>query len=392
MMSLKYRIVLTMTAATLLSQSGQAHDLEIDLLLGADSNPNELQESYQYINTAVAYGESRIELSHTPVRTGFYYQLEAESSLYQDDPGAISNPKYAEKTRTHADLGFKWRPRMKYGRARYKFEMNYSSRDTTFVDNSTGNIAVFNGEEIGDRFDAAWSGVSISGDLPISEEADFVFDLDAKDKQYESYETLGLSNLDYLQYDLEMGFKKWIWPRTELVTLINAGVRQFVDKRTRDDQGAIVANSDLQYTLLGVDNSLEYNFTDRWKWRLGFKIDQRKDNEDGYYDTTEGEVFTRVQYRNGNYVKFVFSAAYVNRRYDNIDQVLNITEEEMKDKEGYRIKGEFVRNMYEWTRVPFDLIFGFKAESYQNSNPDFTYDRDTAYFGVRWRPLDLLRK
>ena len=392
MTHLKFRAVLLVVATTLSLPSVYGHDLEIEFLLGADSNPNELQPRFEYINTAVPYGKSRIELSHMPVRTGFYYELEAKSSLYQDEPTAISNPKHGEETTAHADLGFKWRPRMKYGRARYKFELNYNARDTTFVDNSTGDIATFGGEEIPDRFDASWAGASISGEIPISEEANFVFDLDAKDKQYESYETLGLSNLDYLQYNLEMGFEKWIWPRTELITLISAGAREYVDKRTRDDQGAIVANSNLEYTFLGVDNSLEYSITDRWKWKLGFEVNQRKDNEDGYYDTSAAEVFTRLQYRNGKYVKFVFNAAYVKRRYDNIDQVLNITEEEMRDREGFRIKGEFVRNMYEWTRVPFDLVFGFEAVSYENSNPDFTYDRGEVYFGARWRPFDLLDK
>ncbi|MDH5233235.1 MAG: hypothetical protein OEY38_24550 [Gammaproteobacteria bacterium] len=389
-MKVSYLLETIVVMSIVAAQPLFAHEFEMELFTGGDTNPNELSASFD-VDTA-PYGFARATLKHMPARTGFYYKLDAKGSFYFADGDAVSNPKFANETRGEAVLGFKWRPRLKFGRARFKWDVYTGGRDTSYVRKSTGQIARIpeNGTilEIPNRFDAAWFGVSTSGVVPISDEADFLYDVYVEDKQYFEYTNVtSQSILDYQQSEIDIGFEKRIWPRTNLKTMIGAGVRIYQDRRAKEvDTGNDIPGTDLEFSFLEVENTLEYLITDRWKWQFGLDIDQRKDNEEGYYDTTQGQLFMRFRYRNQNTVKFLLSMSYVKREYDNIDQDPTLTDEELKEREGYRVRAELSRAIFEQSRLSMDVVIGVESNSYENSNPNFTYDQNRVYFGVRWHP------
>lgn len=404
MTAFRRRAATTLYALALVSPTGFCHDLTIDFLLGSDSNPNQMAETFE--PEGAPFGQTRIDLSHMPTRTGFYYDLEAEGSFYQTDEEAVSDPSLADETRTRVELGFKWRPQMDYGRGRFMFELFGQTKDSTYVDHSSGQIATFNritpplDEQIEDRFDYSYSGFFTSGSVPISTEAFFVYDIEYLQKTYQDYPNLeleGLDNLDYEQYELDIGFEKWIWPRTNLITMAGWGVREYLSKPAVDGDGYEIPGSVLGYTMMEIENAIEFELSRTFSWKLGFDFEKRHDSGDGFYDSTYAGAFTRVQYNNPGYVKITLYAAYSKRKYDNIEEAINadpddfMEEEDLRDREGYKVKLELVRNMYQWTRIPFDVILGAELKSYENSNPIFTYDRTQIYAGVRWRPFDVKR-
>lgn len=376
----------------LFTQSVIAHDLELDILTGLDSNPNKLTNTLDLDNGG--YGMERIEFSHMPIRTGYYYQLEVRSDIYKTGEETTYESN-AEHFNGKAELGFKWRPKGKYGRSRYKWEINHNTKDSVFVDRSTGDVPVVNGVAIGERFDAKWSGFDFSSTIPISEDADFIFNLDFKNKEYESYEELGLSNLNYKQADLDIGFEKEIWKKVYLKTLIGYSKRIYEDRRAREKNKTLIPDTDLEYTYLEAINAIEYRFAKRWKFEIGLDVDQRQDNEKGYYDSTQAKLITRLRYRNRDYVKFLLSARYLKRRYDEIGEdpavgtivTPGLNEEELeKSREGYRIRAEYIRRLTQRKILTLDLIMGIKYDSFENSNPIFSYDRAQTYVGLRWTP------
>lgn len=369
-----------------------AHEIEFELFSGSNTNPNKLPESFEV--DAATFGFAGLKISHMPVRTGFYYNLDAKSTVFLADEEAISDPQHADESRGEVELGFKWRPRFKHGRARFKWELYAGARDSTYVFRSTGEPAMRDldndgiDEDLGDRFDSTWSGFKTTMAIPISEEADFLFELDITDKQYELFEFPNLSNLNYQQAYMDLGFEKWIWPRTALKTMIGGGFRYYEDRRAKDvATGDDIAGTDLEYAYLEVENTLEYLITNRWKWQMGFEVQQRQDNEDGYYDSTTGKAFMRLRYRNKDAVKFLLSMSYGKRRYDNIDEDPTLLEEEMREREGYSVKAELSRTIFERTHLNMDLVIGVEANDYEASDPNFTYSQEQGYVGIRWRPF-----
>ena len=370
----------------------QAHEFEMELFTGSSSNPNKLSDNIEV--DPAPYGFASMKLSHMPVRTGFYYDIGAKGTFHVGDDSAVSDPSYADDSRGEATLGFKWRPRFKYGRARFKWEIYGGARDSTYIFRNTGQPATRDldndgiDEDLSDRFDYTWSGFQSSGNIPISTEADFLFDLEFEDKQYELFEYPNISNLNYQQFYTNFGFEKWIWPRTALKTMMGGGFRYYEDRRAKDvNNGNDIPGTDLEYAYLDVENTLEYLITDHWKWQTGFSVQQRQDNEDGYYDATEGDIFMRFRYRNSDVVKFLLSISYSKRSYDNIDQDPTLLDEEMKEKKGFRVNSELSRAIFINSPLHMDVVIGVEADFFKNSNPNFTYDESQAYLGIRWRPF-----
>lgn len=371
----------------LMSQTSMGLDLSVEIITGSDSNPNRLSDNFE-VDPGI-FGVTEVELSHMPRRNGFYFDMDGKFTSYLEDEDAVSDPAYANEARASAKLGYKWRPRIHYGRARFTFELYGGLRDGRYVRRSSGELArSLEGIDITDRFDATWSGFETAGRVPISEEADFIYDLYFEGKQYEEILGTTLSNLNYQQSEIDFGFEKRIWPRVNLLTMLGYGVRFYEDRRAKNQDGADLPGTELEFTYLEAENVLEYLITDRWKWQIGLDVDLREDNEQNYYDTTQAQLFTRVRYRNGDWVRFLFYASYINRKFDNIELDINngIDEEDLREKEGFRGKIELQRTVFVRPQMIFDLILGAEINSFTNSDPNFTYDRTQTYVGLRWRP------
>ncbi|GAB1264849.1 hypothetical protein NBRC116492_16580 [Aurantivibrio infirmus] len=368
-----------------LASNSNAHQFTWDIIFGGDTNPIFLDDSFE--TSVEAYNQSRFEFSHDAKDGGIYYTLKGDGSQFADNDEPLANSLNGDKILAKAALGWDWRPEFDYGEGQIKIELNYDHFDNVFVDRTTGRLARFNGVEVSDRFDYSAPGFLISTVIPLSEEADFILEIDGNDRSYEDYNLPGLANLDFQEVEIDLGFEKLIWPRTLVRTMIGAGKRIYVDRRGRADDGTIIADSELEFSYLEVENSIDFAITNRWHWITGFDIDQRKDSEGGYYDVTEGEFFTRIRYLNNEYVDFYFDVSYFKREYDNTDyNDFFVFEDEQKEREGYGLRAELVRNIIGrgWDRM--DLIIGISADSFENEDPVYTYDRGQAYVGIRWRP------
>lgn len=397
---MKFLSNIVVIAAMLVAMSSHAHEFELEFLTGSDSNPNRLSDELIIDQTTQEvieldpgiFGTTSIKFSHTPRNTGFYYDLDARNTSYYADDDADSSPQHADEVRGSLDLGFRWRPRLPYGRARFIWGLYGGSRDSTYVRKSTGRIArtpeAPGGISLEDRFDKTWVGFESSGRIGLPNDADFVFDWYVEDNQYEEILGANISNLNYTQAELDIGFEKWVWPSVQLITMVGVGARNYEDRRAKDEDGDDLPGTDLSFVLSEVDFSLEYLITDRWKFQIGLDLDSRIDNELGYYDTTQRQLYTRFRYRNGDFVRFLIYLSYVTRKFDNIEEsvVAGIDEEDLREREGYRGRIELQRALMTRDIWRFDLILGVEAASFDNSNPNFTYSRNQAYLGFRWQP------
>jgi len=381
------QIFLLFSLVASVANSVSAHQFTWDIIFGSDSNPLYLDETFD--TSVEAYNQSRFEFSHDPKDGGIYYTLGGEGNQFADNKEVIGNSLNGDKILAKFALGYDWRPTFDNGEGQVRFEINYDHFDNVFVDRSTGRLARFNNaDEVSDRFDYGAPGFLFSTVIPISEKADFILQIDGNDRAYEFYDIPGLSNLDFQEIEIDLGFEKLIWPRTLVKTMIGAGKRIYVDRRARRlVDGSFILDSDLEFSYLEVANSVDFSITDRWHWITGFDVDQRQDNKEGYHDVTNGEFFTRIRYINSEYVDFYFDVSYFKREYDNIDDNNILTfEEELKEREGYGVRAELVRNIIGrgWDRM--DLILGISVDSFEHDDPVYTYDRGQAYVGIRWRP------
>ncbi|GAB1256784.1 hypothetical protein NBRC116494_12860 [Aurantivibrio plasticivorans] len=383
--------------AGLLGAAGNAvaHDFTIDIINGVDSNPNKLTDTLDLDNGA--FSETRFELSHTPGFTGYYYEVHIRNTDYVTGEETTSEDN-TEELDANLDLGWKWRPKTKNGRATYRWEVNVNRKDSVYVDRSTGDVKTWYDVPIGERFDATWVEVKTNGKVPLSEDAKFVYELKVKDKDYYDYQDEEFfylsgnpapppSNLDYQQADLELGFEKEIWPNTQFENSIVFARRNYTDRRAKDEDGNEILNSDLSYRYLEAKNGLDHRIAKRWKFKWGLNVYQRLDNEDGYYDSLAGKAYMRLRYRNGDYVRFTLGLSYNHRRYDNAIDDVNAEEESGRRREGFRFEAELIRRIVRKKFINLDVIIGARYEDFDNSNLKFAYDRGQIYGGIRWQPF-----
>ena len=344
--------------------------------IGYDDNPFKLSDANNDDEGALLDAGLRVEQS-----LGGNFALDARVRHIVADGGSED----ASRTTYSAILEYETDSELFGKPAELLFHGRVAGMDKTFVSRNTGSVGVFAGTQVPDRFD--YTSFELRGrlDLDVSDTSTLRFQLDVRDRNYEDYTAIGLSNLDYQQV-----FGNFVWryqpSDTHDIRLGAAlGQRAYDNRQGRALDGTFVPDSNLDFTFFNADASWKYDLNNKSDIRFSYRYNTREDSVGGYFDTTRHTGTLRYRYRPGRDNRFAAELGFTDFTYDNIpaSAIIN-NEENLGPNDGLSGSLSYDRRLFENDDRDLWLETKIAYEDFDSDNVNFVYDRSVLQVGLKY--------
>ena len=263
------------------------------------------------------------------------------------------------------------------------FHLRSAGLDRTFVSRNTGQIGQFGGASIPDRFDRNSIELRARADVELTDLWTLRLQGDARHRAYESYESLGLSNLDYNQVFAHARLRYQADDSVDAQIGGSLGQRVYDDRRGRALNTGFINGTDLEFTYVNFDASWEYQVHPGHEIRLAYSFDVRDDNVSGYYDTSLHRWRLRYRYRPSWGNRFTAEFEHRDFDYDNIPAALILDEEEgVAPNTGTSLSLTYDRRIVDEDDREVWLGASVTYDDFSSPNTAFNYDRWIFRLGV----------
>lgn len=350
---------------------------EYRVVSGIDDNPYRLAGGggEQAIFTAVSVDQ---ELSkYIGKNNRMFFDVGGDGMLYQGDFKDAT--RWSARTR----VGFKSKQRSPEAfHFKTRLQVEGELRRKTYVERSTGVVADFGGQEIGDRFDTNTLRFRTVIDAKPLRWARTILDVSAERVNYvEDYAALGMSELDYEQGTAVAEFKFKVADPLTFSIAAPVSLRRYLDRRARDIDGNQIPNSDLEYTYYALEAGLVIKPSSAFRLSLNASHEERDDNESGYYDRTRQKMALNVRWAFGHNLLRLRGAYSTRELRADAPAVTNDPGDYGRTRDGYSARFVFERR-FGIHRLPTFAFLELRYQSYDNSDPVYAYDRGIAVLGV----------
>ncbi len=361
----------------MLSSPVYSEILSLELDSGYDSNPFQFSEQHPIESTS--FTEARVKYRQR-FEPGFFLIGNLKSSFYS------AEAEDANETRFNFGGGIKNKYKIFSAKSSYKLELRYYMQDKTYVSKITGAIATFSGQSIADRYDSNWA--NIKGSTKINFNRTFALEVkgEYRDKNYESFESLGLSNLDYVQNFAVGEFTYTTDKDNRFQISAEVGLREYDNRIAKLLDGTEIVGSNLEYDYQKFSFDFR-NKQGKTTWSFGFNAELREDNGGGFYDTIKNKAYMKIKYKkkSGSFISAKLS--YLDQSFDNstpLGQV--VLDEEIRSKEGFSLVVDYDRNLVDFGAKEFFLHIKLSYDDFDNADPFYVYDQSMFQIGLKWRP------
>lgn len=378
MSNLKFpTMVSAMTGLSLLLVPNVSADTSGQFVLGYDNNPFKLSDALSpdeamYLDVLLRWEQ--------PIAAGFGVDLRANTTKFEQSSDDASQTTYSAALNYEAS-GVAWGHMVETN-----YRLRYTDQDQTYVSRITGQVGSFSGTDTPDRYDATRWEIRARADVTIDDHLSLRLQAEGRDKTYDDYTWLGLSNLNYAQFAGEATLRYRPNSANDIRVGGNYGERQYDDREGRDMTGTFVPGTNLEYTFAGFDASWKFDLTDRQDILGAYSYATREDNVSGYFDTTSQVYSVRYRRKVLDNQRVVAKLAYTDYSYDNLTSAAIIDNEEpVGPKEGFRssLAYEYVLDVpseTEWT-----VFAEISHEDYDSANAAYTYSRTVGFIGIETR-------
>lgn len=375
MVNFRRALVLALVMSPLLVAASDKESFNATAVYGLDTNPHQLSSDLSPV-------EQNFVAAEVKLRTNFfktiYVSAKANKSVYSDDARA-------DEFSGSANLALKSDFKIFKRKFKYKISANYRTKDKTYVSKTSGLVATFGGESIADRYDSDQNNYLAELSYKPYNYLKLETSYRVKDKSYEEFEIVGLSNLDYSHEEFRLGME---YKASDVGKFfLNVGLRQreYLDKRAKDLDGVDILDTDLIYDYHTVNIGYIYRPGKDIRWKYAYQYEDRSDNGSGYFDANSGFLSIAGKYRLGDYHFLNSRVKYSRFSFINqLDPGEELLDEEAKEKQGVSLMVG-----YEWiVATLFDSNFAVYLEleysNFANTNDVYAYDRSMASAGIRW--------
>jgi hypothetical protein len=349
-------------------------DVQGSFIGGFDTNPFKLRESLPSKETGFIDVGLRLDQA---VGRGFGVDLRADATRYGTDA------EEADQNTVSAALYYEGDTRAFGREITIGHRLKYTSQDKTYVSRTTGLVGTFGGTETPDRYDAGWFDIRSRMDIKIDDQWSLRVEANGRDKAYEDYTALGLSNLDYAQFggDATLRFRP---NRSNDIRLGGGyGKRQYDNRAGRDIAGAFVPGTNLEYTFTDLKASWKFELNERQDIRGSYDYATREDNVSGYFDTTLNEFGLRYRHKIQDNQRFVGKITYTDYEYDNLSAVAIVENEEpVGPKDGFRTSVGYEYGLNLNAEAEWTVVAELSHASYDSANPVYAFGRTKAWIGL----------
>ncbi|PCJ49547.1 MAG: hypothetical protein COA74_05155 [Gammaproteobacteria bacterium] len=361
----------------LVNFSSQAADLTISTLFGSDSNPHRLMDPFSPNRDDFFYSDLKFK---TKFKNNFSVLANIKGASYSDDD---SSNWYRGKI----DLGYKSKFKVKKKKYKYNFSVDYNKLDSTYISRFTGVEAELSGIALGDRYDANLINANTELSFKTKNKSKFSLGYQYRDKNYQFYDVVGLSNLDYSHQKLSLDYSYPISKNSKLTINSDFYNRNYDDRRNKDLSGANIAGTDLVYNIINIKASYVDNISKSTLIRYSLKYGRRTDNGMGYWDSNSN--YASVYFRKRLTDKHILTTSlrYSVFDYDNRSDFSSLSlDEQAKQNNGFKYAFD-----YRWVfnrGNDYDLAAYVKLQidSFKSSTSEYEYQRNQISIGLRWDP------
>ena len=343
---------------------------------GFDDNPFKLSSNNNDDETGFLDAEVRLEQD-----LGSHFAIDARVRHVAADGGSED----ASRTTYSAILEYENESELFGVPAEFMVHGRAAGSDKTFVSRNTGTVGVFAGSPVPNRFD--YNSFELRGrlDLEVTDQSTLRVQLDARDRTYEDYTDLGLSNLDYQQVFANL---VWRYQPSEYHDIrfgTSFGERAYDNREGRALDGSFVAGSNLDFSFFGADASWKYDFNDENDIRISYDYNMREDSVAGYFDTTRHTGALRYRYRPDTQNRFAAELTYSDFEYDNIpaSAIIN-NEENLGPNDGISASLSYDRELFDNDEREVWLETKVILEDFDSPNVNFVYDRSVLQIGLKF--------
>ena len=361
----------------LLAATANIHAFETEAIarVGLDSNPLGLSDSVLPREEEFAWAGFHSDSSYAEL---LYWDVNVEKALYFNDSRVDWFDASAEiKLASEFDVF----------EIPFAFEVggNFATRDETYISKETGFVATFGGQSIADRFDSDRSGYFVGLAYLIRPDADIFVRYGGYDSSYQTYDFIGLDNLDNEEIATTIGARLAPRDSGEFFIEFTHFERTYVDRRDRDLDGNLVVDSDLILNRYQASIGYEHRPNTRSRWIYTFSYENRTSNGSQYYESQKGDLTIRGEHWLADYHKLSVEFDYQTFFYDeSLDQSFVYFDKDDIEQTGVTLTLE-----YTWVLATlFESNLGFYVNAQANLtdgvNDFYDFQRNQASAGIRW--------
>jgi len=375
MASIRVLIFFLAFLCSLVVQASNNEALNATVAYGYDTNPHRLSDALNPIEQQFAIADVRFSERFFKLIS---LRANASKSLYFDDRRADEFSGYASiSLRSSFKL---WKEKF-----RYKFSANYRTKDKTYVSKTTGLVATFGGQSIADRYDSTQQNYLAAFSYEPNSYLDFELSYQYRTKEYQAFDIVGLSNLDYSHARYVLGIE---YRPSKVGKFFLDGTiknRDYTDRRGKDLNNVDVIDTNLSFSYWLLDMGYVYRPSKEVIWKYTYNYEERRDNVSGYFNSTSGFISISARHQVGDYQFFTGRIKYSkNSLINQTQQSANPLDDENKDKQGGSVNIGYELVLATLFDTNFAFYIDVEYRHFISSDPLFTYDSGIASAGIRW--------
>lgn len=373
-MNMKFNLV-TVALLTLVATQARAVDISVKAGVGVDANPHRLADSFDPQQQSYLYNSYRVK---TDSRSNWILEAGGANWYFQD-------LETADASNFRLFGGYK--DKLLDNKLAYTVGLKYQQSDRTYVSRFSGDVYQTKGQSAADRYDSSRFTPSIDLRYRLSKQHYLLFDWEYKTVGYEDYTTLGLSNLDYNQWQSQAGWLFRVDKNTRHQLTGKFRSREYDNKLARGLDGKTIEGLNSVYDYVGAEYKLRHKFNDNLRFSLTADMLIRSDNAEGYYDTRSTSIRADIRHQFSENWYYSLSAGYRSLDYDRDTAAASTGEvdDELPNNRGFNLRAHFEGTLFKLDTVSTNLYLTSNYYQYDSDTAAYQYDRYKLETGIRIR-------
>lgn len=350
----------------------QAAEIDLKTGIGHDSNPFRLTDSLPVNADTYWHQAVRIDLGKD---TSWIGQLNLRRNIYQDIDAA-------DHRTIDARAGYKGT--FSDGVHDYRLSLAYRDQDKSYVSRFSGLPYAVGGTSASDRYDFSRWHPRADVNFQIAKGQTLQVRLEHRDIDYEDYLDLGLTDLDYHQTGVRLGWKHRLNREFRYELFSDVQHREYENRLAKDDRGNNISDKHSQYRYLTLGAKMRYRLARQTYVYLGLKMIDRNDNGGGYYDTEtyRGSVLLRRILPTKS--EWSLSLRYSDLNYDRKDTNGDLENDaETPSTDGFGAVARYTRPLFTLGDAPVEGYVQLNYDDYDAEIDAYAYDRTRFESGLK---------
>ncbi len=350
----------------------KSNETSITSILGTDSNPYRFAKQFSH-NTR-SYLDLKV--------SGKYYLTKRWASLVK-----LNNRQY-QQTDDWADsqsveVALKYNGRSK--NAPSEFKINVKNSNKTYVSRLSGGLSTFSGKSLDNRYDFKLLKTHWKKQKNIQKHLSWQYQVQYKIKDYQNFNTINISDMDYQSVNFENTFFHKINKRQQDEFNINVSYRHYKNKEQNDPLGNDIPNTRLDYLDAKIAYEHSLKTTKNHKLALALSHEKRVDNGSGYDDSHKSKIEIRSRLRVNNTMHFTSSYYFSDYTYERDDTPNSAsTEEEYTAQSKHQIRLNTRVDLKSYLHMDARWLMAYRYEQINADKAQYSYVRHQIETGLKF--------